>query len=112
VTFGLLISKQVRRVSSDLGSALPLSVNLTVQGKGRGSPGFTAFSRSPLCELGQLLSCEGSHSCGCIDSEESGGVRIYVVHFYVQSNHLLRSWNLRLPIYRTVLPPPAGRRLF
>jgi hypothetical protein len=36
VTFGLVISKQVRRVRSDLGRALPLSVNLTVQGKGGG----------------------------------------------------------------------------
>ena len=89
MTFGLLISKQVRRVCSDLGRALPPSVNLTVQGKGRGSPGFPAFSRSPLCELGQLLSCEGSHACGRIHSEEkSEGVRIYVVYVYIQSNHL------------------------
>lgn len=48
VTFGFLISKQVRRVCSDLGRALPPSVNLTVQGKGGAHLGFQRF-RGVLC---------------------------------------------------------------
>ena len=48
MTFGFLISKQVRRVCSDLGRALPPSVNLTVQGKGGAHLGFQRF-RGVLC---------------------------------------------------------------
>ena len=97
MTFGFLISKQVRRVCSDLGRALPPSVNLTVQGKGGAHLGFQRF-RGVLCvSMANCFLVKEAMPVAAF-ALRRGGVRIYVVYLYFQGNHLW-SWNLRFPVW-------------